>query len=115
MKLNLWLAGLLLVVIGVLLWGRAAIEICWDGIDVNEPLLKELCGISREEYFSPEFEPSTCPEAEQALRVVGGCDTDWASVVMYTAWAGGGYLLVSLVAFVGWRLITTAKKRNSNN
>jgi hypothetical protein len=31
-KFNLWLAGFLVILMGVVLWGRASWEICWDGL-----------------------------------------------------------------------------------
>ena len=112
-KLNLWLAGLLVLVAGVVLWGRASLEICWDGLEVDEPLLEELCGINSTEYFSADFDAASCPEAEQAVKVVGGCDTDWISVIMRTAWAGGGYLLVSLIFFIVWRVMNKTPLKNT--
>ena len=104
-KFNLWLAGFLIILVGMVVWGRSALEICWDGMEVDEPLLQELCGISREEYLSPNFDPENCPESDQAVYMVGGCDTDWASVILYTGWAGGAYLLVSGIGYVIWSLV----------
>ena len=104
-KFIFWLAGLLLLMIGTVLWGRSSWVICWDSIDVDEPLLQELCGISRAEYFSADFDPSSCPEAEQALRMVGGCDTDWGTVIIFTSVVCMLYLIASAVLFlfIRWR------------
>ena len=113
-KFNLWIGGLLVLVVGVVLWGRAALIICRDGMEVDEPLLQELCGISQAEYFSTDFDPQSCPEAEQAVRMVGGCDTDWASVIMITAWTGGGYVLVSGIIFLIRQLLNRKKQEEPN-
>jgi hypothetical protein len=104
------LAGFLIILVGMVLWGRTGLEICWDGIEVDEPRLQELCGISREEYFSPDFDPERCPEAEQAVYLVGDCDTNWASVILYTGWAGGAYLLASGIGYAVWGLAKRARQ-----
>jgi hypothetical protein len=109
-KFNLWLAGFLVILMGVVLWGRASWEICWDGLEVDEPLLLELCGITEDEYFSSEFDPVSCPEAEQAVYMVGGCDTDWSAVITVTAWVGGAYLLLSGIGFAIWRMLNKPNK-----
>jgi hypothetical protein len=104
-KFNLWLAVFLVILVGIVLWGRSAFIVCWDGLEVDEPLLLELCGITKDEYFSSDFDLASCPEAEQALSMVGGCDTDWGLVMMITAVVGGAYLLLSGIGFVIWRLV----------
>ena len=104
-KFNLWLAVFLVILVGIVLWGRSALVVCWDGYEVDEPLLFELCGITEDEYFSGGFELASCPESEQAISMVGGCDTDWGLVMMITAVVGGAYLLVSGIGYIIWRVL----------
>ncbi len=90
---------LAVLALSVFYFSREAI-ICWDGIDVNEPLLNELCGISREEYFSPDFNPDDCPESEEAVYMVGGCETDWPTALGMTFFLMLLYLLFSGTFFI---------------
>jgi hypothetical protein len=73
--------------------------ICWDGIEVDEPLLMELCGITEEEYFGSDFIPEDCPEAWDAIRMVGGCETDWPSAISLTVMVMIVYFVISGVGF----------------
>jgi hypothetical protein len=83
--------------------------ICWDGIEVDEPLLIELCGITEEEYLSGDFVPEDCPEAWDAIRMVGGCETDWPSAIMLTAMVMIVYFGISGVGFLIFWLVQRRK------
>lgn len=67
----------------VVVWSSQTNIICWDGFEVDEPLLMELCGITEEEYLSLDFKTEDCPEASEALYMVGGCETDWSAVFWF--------------------------------
>lgn len=113
-KFNLWLGGLLVILVGMLLWGRSAMVICWDGLEVDEEMLQELCGISSEEYFSEDFDLDSCPQAVNAVQMVGGCETDWTSVILITGWIGGAYLLLSGIGFAVWWRVKKPSRQNSD-
>ena len=79
--LVVWIGLGVLVVLGAFYWGTQNIIVCWDGIEVNEDLLVEQCGITEEEYFSGDFmESGGCPVESGAVQYVGSCDPDWALV-----------------------------------
>ncbi|MFN2143823.1 MAG: hypothetical protein ACK2T7_00645 [Anaerolineales bacterium] len=106
----IWLVITLAVLaLSVFYFSRQAI-ICWDGLEVDEPLLQELCGISREEYFSGDFNPDDCPESEEAVHMIGGCETDWSSALGMTFFLMVFYLLASGVFFFIRWLVRRSKK-----
>jgi hypothetical protein len=72
---------------------------CWDGMEVDERILEKKCGITEEEYLSAEFEPEDCPEAAEAIRMVGGCETDWPIVWVITARVMVAYLMIAALFF----------------
>ena len=98
--LLIWVVLTLLVLAASLVIHSQTAIICWDGLEVDEPLLKELCGITPEEYFSDDFSLDDCPEAVDALQMTGGCETDWITVWMLTAIVMFVYLLLSGVFFI---------------
>ncbi len=97
--LIIFLIGLVIVAGGSFLGGRENITICWDGLKVDEPLLMELCGMTKEDYYSGNFNPEDCPEAEQAVSMTGGCETDWPMVWLMVGSLTAIYLLISGVLF----------------
>ena len=78
---------------------------CWDGLKIDEPLLMELCGITKEEYYSGDFVDEDCPEAWDAITMVGDCETDWPVVrsiitrvmIIFFAVSAVGFLILWLV------------------
>ena len=63
----IWL-GVFVLLIGAAVWyGAANFIMCWDGMDVDEELLMENCGITREEFFEAEDIYETCPAAMDAV------------------------------------------------
>ena len=105
----IWIVLTLLVLaISLLIHSQTAI-ICWDGLDVDESLLTELCGLTPEEYFGDNFNLDDCPAAVDALRMTGGCETDWSSAWMLTAFVMIVYLLLSGVFFLIRRLALRKK------
>ena len=72
---------------------------CWDGLEIDEPLLEELCGISKQEYLSGDFDPDACPDAYEAVRMIGGCETEWPVVWNIVAMVMVGFLMLSAVFF----------------
>jgi len=104
--LLIWfLAGVLLIA-GSMYWGSRNIIVCWDGIEVNEPLLIEQCGITQQEYFSGEFLGSdSCAEESGAIQYVGSCDPDWTLITVQTAGIGLAYLVLSALLFGAWKLL----------
>lgn len=108
--LRLWLGIFVVFVLGVVWYGAANIILCWDGIEVDETLLMEKCGITREEYFASPDIHETCPEALDAVYMVGGCETDWPSVAGVTGAAAAVYLALSGVGVGLLRLLRRQQK-----
>ncbi|MBN2044671.1 MAG: hypothetical protein JW757_06610 [Anaerolineales bacterium] len=92
---------ILAVLVFALTFSRAKSDAvyCWDGLEVDEPLLQELCGISEEQYLSGDYDPDACPDAYQAVRMIGGCETDWSMVSNITAMVMTGFLMISALFF----------------
>jgi hypothetical protein len=81
LRLLVWAVVGLLLVLGTILWGVRNIIVCWDGIEVNEPLLLEQCGITAEEYYSGDMVGAGgCPEDSGAVQFVGSCDPEWTMI-----------------------------------
>lgn len=98
-RLVIWAVVYLVLLLGVIVWGSQTAIICWDGLDVDEDMLMELCGITREDYFSEDFNYEDCPEAENAVTMIGGCEPDWLTIGMF---AGGFSLVYFLASGVFW-------------
>jgi hypothetical protein len=74
---------LVLLVILLALTHRAAhsaTHLCWDGVEVDESLLMELCGITETEYY--EMDPADCPQSVEAVTMIGGCEPDYAVITI---------------------------------
>ncbi len=70
---------LLLILLALTFWlSYDASTICWDGIDVDETLLLELCGINEEAYW--EMDPADCPQSIEAVIMIGGCEPDYTVI-----------------------------------
>lgn len=108
--LIVWIGVGVLLVAGVVYWGTQTMIVCWDGIEVNEELLIEQCGITEDDYYSGDFmESGGCPEESGAIQYVGGCDPDWTLI----SGAAGGFGLAYLVLsglFVGIRKVVQRNK-----
>jgi len=76
----------------------------WDGFDVDEEMLMDLCGITREEYFSPDFDPASCPEAVQAEYMIGGREILWPVVIISAMAVLLVYTIVSGIIYTIWYL-----------
>ncbi len=100
-----WLVVLILALAGIFIWGMDAFTMCWDGLEVDEPLLMDLCGITREQYFSAEFNPEDCPESEQAVYMVGGCEPQYDTVIFAMVGFALSYLILSGIIYGVWRII----------
>jgi hypothetical protein len=102
-RLVVWgLVGLLLV-LAAILWGVRNIIVCWDGIEVNEPLLIEQCGITAEEYYSGDLVGAAgCPEESGAVQFVGSCDPEWGIIAVIAVGVALVYIFLSAL-FVGVR------------
>jgi hypothetical protein len=100
-----WLGIFVVVVLAMVWYGTTNFIICWDGIEIDEPLLMENCGITEEEYFASENIYETCPEAFEAVSMVGGCETDWSSVISTIGLVAVVYLLISGVGYGVQRLV----------
>ena len=95
-----WIIVYVLLLAVVVLWGSQSIQYCWDGIEIDEALLMEYCGITEEDYLSPDYNPEDCPEAEDAFVMVGGCETDWSSVLMVSVIFSAAFFIVSGAYFL---------------
>jgi hypothetical protein len=103
--LLIWaLIGLLIFVMAIAV-GSQMLVMLWDGYDVDEEKLMELCGITREEYFSPDFDPASCPEAVQAEYMVGGEEIMWPAVVFSALAILLVYTIISGIIYAVWRLV----------
>jgi hypothetical protein len=68
-----------LVLIGSYWLGYNSTYMCWDGLEVDEELLMELCGVTEEEYWTMDVE--ACPRSIEAVTMIGGCEPDWSTVI----------------------------------
>lgn len=107
--LLIWVIGALIVLAGSLFCSSKSAIYCWDGIEVDKELLYDSCGITPEEYFSEDFNQDSCPEAVEAVHMVGGCETDWSSALVMTAFIMVGYLLLSGFGYLLWRIFARRK------
>jgi len=83
--LNRWYAAVTAVIIVYFLATANGHKLCWDGQDVNGPLLKEVCGVTEQEFWDMHAaNNSFCPEAwsSNAIYMVGGCDIMWEDVAI---------------------------------
>lgn len=102
---RIWIIVTVLVLIITISVNSNTAVTCWDGVEVSEPLLMDLCGITPEEYFSPDFDYADCPDADLAANVVSECEPDWPAVWQLTAVVMGLYLLLSALFFIVRRLV----------
>jgi len=100
-----WLIIGVLILIVVFVFSAYMLSYYWTGIDIDEDLLMELCGITREEYLSEEFNPDDCPESELAISIVGGISVVWIGVAIFTLSALIIYLAVSGAIFLIVRFV----------
>lgn len=100
-----WLAVGILVLLGAFFLAQQNLMICWDGYEVDEELLMDMCGITEEAFLSGDYDNEACPNADEAMRMVGGCEPDLPAVMVATGMVGLGYLLLSVVLLVLWRLV----------
>lgn len=99
----IWIVVGVLLVAGTVFWGMQNIILCWDGIDVDEPLLIEQCGITEEEFYSSDLMGAGgCPEESGAVKFVGSCDPEWISISILAAGVALSYLALSAL-FIGIR------------
>ena len=84
-----------LVLIGSYWLGYNATYMCWDGLEVDEELLMELCGVTKEEYWTMDVEE--CPRSVEAVTMIGGCEPDLPTVI---GWMVGASVLYHLI-FLG--------------
>lgn len=102
-RLVVWAVAGVVIVLGTILWGVRNIIVCWDGIEVDEPLLIEQCGMTEEEYYSSDLMGAGgCPEESGAVKFVGSCDPEWISISILAAGVAISYLALSAL-FVGIR------------
>lgn len=100
-----WIVLGLLVAWGALTLSKEAFTICWDGLEVDEALLMEMCGITKEDYYSGNYDMEACPNADDAARMTGGCEPDMPAVWGATGVSVLGYVLFSGVVLVIVRLL----------
>ena len=97
--LEQWFPVYLIALVILLLVGSFSMKACWDGYQVNEQRLLELCGTTVEEFFNPDLEPATCPEAGQAFAKVEVCYTNWPLVLITVGIFSLLFFIVSLVMY----------------
>ena len=86
---------LLVILLGATYWAsHSATYMCWDGLEVDEALLMELCGVTEQAYW--EMDPADCPRSIEAIKMIGGCEPDYASIVTWMAVVAALYSLVFL-------------------
>lgn len=103
--LVVWLLVGVLLVAGVVYWGSQNIILCWDGVEIDEEMLMDRCGMTQADFFDADWDLTDCPEGEEAIRYVGSCDPEWGSIGLLAGGFGLGYLIFSGVAFGIWRLV----------
>lgn len=106
--IGIWLAVLLVFLAGIIIWGSQSLVACWDGFEVDEDLMMDLCGITGDEYFSLDFKYEDCPRAEEAVYMVGSCEPMW-----FLIWGlAGGFLVVYLVlSAIGYGIWVLRKRK----
>lgn len=103
-QILIWLAVLVVLLAAIIIWGSQSVIICWDGFEVDEDLLMDLCGITAQEYYSLDFKYKDCPRADEAVYMVGSCDPDWFSI-LGIAWGFViAYLIFSAIGYGIWVL-----------
>ena len=100
-----WILLGLLVIWGAFSMAQKSFTICWDGLEVDEAQLMEMCGITRADYLSGNYDREACPNADETTYMIGGCEPDLPAVWAATGVVGLGYLVLSLVGFALWQLV----------
>ena len=86
---------LLIILLAATHWASYnATYMCWDGLEVDEALLMELCGVTEQAYW--EMDPADCPQSIEAIEMIGGCEPDYATVVSSMVVVGALYSLIFL-------------------
>lgn len=114
--LNKWYVAATVLIVAYFLATANSHMLCWDSVKVNEPLLKETCGVTEQEFWEKyNSNNSFCPDAwtSEAIQPIGGCDIMWN----YVAWNA----ILTLAAFnaayaVAYAIFLKkgAKKRRAN-
>ncbi len=79
-------------------------QICWEGYNVDEEQLAELCKVSVSKYWQIRAENQTfCPEGIKTVTNIKGCEPDW--------FAMSSTVLLSILAFsIAWVTVTYIHK-----
>lgn len=100
----IWVLVGVLLLAGTVWWGSQNLILCWDGIEVDEQLLLEECGMTEDDYFSSDLiGAGGCPEESGAIMYVGSCDPEWTMI-------GGLALGVALVYLLFSGLVVGVRK-----
>lgn len=100
-----WIVLGLLVAWVAFTLSQESFTICWDGLEVDEDQLMEMCGITKADYLSGNYDQEACPNADDAAHMVGGCEPDMPAVWAATGVSVLGYVLFSGVVLVIVRLL----------
>jgi hypothetical protein len=114
--LNKWYVAATAIIIAYFLATANSHMLCWDGVEVNGPLLKEVCGVTEQEYWNmTAANESFCPDAwtSEAIHMIGGCDIVWEAVAMYAISALAAFNAAYAIAYVVF-LKQGAKKRRTS-
>lgn len=94
-----------LVILAAFILSRESFTLCWDGLEVDSDMLMEMCGITEAEYYSGNYDSEACPNAEDAVRMIGECEPDMPAVWAATAVTALVYGLVSGAVWMVVRLV----------
>ncbi len=104
-KLWWWLGFFVLLMIAVAWHGSQNAIVCWDGIEVDQALLMESCGITQEEYFENYALLDECPAGYNAIQPIGGCETDWTAVWGMLLGTAIGFMMSSGMVYLAWLMM----------
>jgi len=81
---------------------------CYDDFVIDETILKQNCGVTREEYIQQiNLNESFCPEGEKAYRMTGGCKPNLISIIYVIT-------LMSIIYNIIYTLIYFILRRKKN-
>lgn len=95
-----WFPVYLIALVILFIAGSFFMKACWQGYQIDEQKLMDLCGITMGELFTPVFSTENCPEAGQVFVEVQICYTNWPLVYIMI---GSFSILFFIVALLMYR------------